>query len=266
MVPAGSAKGRGRRMAQGLIHKVRNSLNALRAHVALLQKFSLSSQEPRIPQQLQKVEKVVSGLEELAKEYLALVSPEPNQWQEMALAPMVREVLNFESLHLEQEKITLREELDPETTNIYVDRAKLKKALIALVVNARQAMAGGGQLTVRVQSTAQGQILLEVQDTGSGIPAEERDRIFEPFFTTKPEGLGLGLAVVRRIIRDFRGQITFESEVGRGTSFRIVLPRADRQRTRVERQARHQQWLQPISKKESTHGGNTEMEDFTGRG
>jgi signal transduction histidine kinase len=110
--------------------------------------------------------------------------------------------------------------------------------LLNLIINARQAMPEGGTLTVRARPSERGEVLLEVSDTGCGIPEEDRPRIFQTFFSTKPEGTGLGLAIVKRTIEDLGGRITFDSQVGRGTTFRIYLPPAQRRRVLLERQAR----------------------------
>ncbi len=94
-----------------------------------------------------------------------------------------------------------------------------------LVVNARDAMPEGGRLSVRA-GRAGSEVFLEVEDTGTGIPPEVRERIFDPFFTTKGHGhgTGLGLAVVHGIVESHRGRIEVESEPGLGSRFRVILP------------------------------------------
>jgi len=88
-------------------------------------------------------------------------------------------------------------------------------------------------------------ILLEVRDSGCGIPGQDQARVFEPFFSTKPGGIGLGLAVARRSIESFGGKISFQSRIDAGTVFRLVLPNARRGRARQDRRAARRQWLQP---------------------
>jgi signal transduction histidine kinase len=108
---------------------------------------------------------------------------------------------------------------------------QLQQVVVNLCANALDAMPGGGTLTVRLDRVASegrpwGRI--EVVDTGAGIPAEIRDRIFDPFFTTKEpgRGTGLGLAIASEIVRRHHGRIDFESEAGKGTRFRVLLPDA----------------------------------------
>jgi two-component system sensor histidine kinase HydH len=246
MARAGSAKHRDRLVANGLAHKIRNSLNTMRAHIALAQKFTTLSSEQHLPRQIDKLEEAVVGLEEVIKEFLAFASPAQDEWQEVDLASVAREVLDFVGLDLEQGGVCVVEEFTAHLPQVYVDRAKLKRAILNLVVNARQAMPEGGRLVVRAKP-AKGHIVMEVSDTGAGIPPEEQPRVFEPFFTTKPDGLGLGLPVVKRTIEDFGGRTSFESRPGQGTTFQILLPSAARQRAALERHAGRQQWLDPVS-------------------
>lgn len=137
---------------------------------------------------------------------------------------------------------------------IKVDQGQLEQVLVNLAVNARDAMPGGGSLILRSRRVVvdaplvlQGDplspgdyVVLDAEDTGSGIDAENLGRIFEPFFTTKPQGAGtgLGLATVYGIVRQFNGDIAVESEVGRGTVFSIYLPAQAAQTGAAERTGR----------------------------
>ncbi len=112
------------------------------------------------------------------------------------------------------------------TACIRCDRGQLQQVLANLVVNARDAMPQGGRLSLAVEP-GERDVVLSVSDTGSGMPAEIRDRIFEPLFTTKRSGTGLGLAVSERLLRQNDASITVDSAVGRGTTFRITFARAD---------------------------------------
>ena len=100
----------------------------------------------------------------------------------------------------------------------------LRRALLNLVHNAADAMPQGGTITLLGQATAT-HVQLQVQDTGSGIPADKLARIFEPLYTTKPAGTGLGLYIVREIVEAHEGQITVASVAGQGATFTLTLPR-----------------------------------------
>lgn len=110
---------------------------------------------------------------------------------------------------------------------VSVDRRLIRQALVNVLLNALQAMPLGGTVSVRARSesgaSARG-LLVEIADTGGGIAPELRARIFEPFFTTKARGTGLGLAVVKRIFEDHRGEVFLESRLGAGTTFTFRLP------------------------------------------
>ena len=128
------------------------------------------------------------------------------------------------------EDVILSTSLAPDVGRVRVDPGQLEQVLLNLAVNARDAMPRGGRLSIetRNHSGPTGNVVvLEVTDTGTGMDAETRARIFEPFFTTKEpgKGTGLGLAVVHGIVTQSGGQIEVESEVDRGTTFRIELPR-----------------------------------------
>ena len=141
--------------------------------------------------------------------------------------------------------------LDPQLGNVSADRAQLEQVLMNLALNARDAMPQGGQLTIRTtnvetddgfaktQSTEAWNgpcVLLAVSDTGAGMSPEVQTHIFDPFFTTKKlgKGTGLGLATVYGIVRQSGGSISVASEVGRGSTFRIYLPRVQETAQRVE--------------------------------
>ena len=123
------------------------------------------------------------------------------------------------------EHIELTTDLDAEAGRVKADPNQMVQLLMNLAVNARDAMPRGGRLTVRTRAAGPDQVL-EVQDTGAGMDAATKARIFEPFFTTKPAGqvTGIGLATVYGIVEAAGGTVTAESEVGAGTTFRIVLP------------------------------------------
>ena len=113
------------------------------------------------------------------------------------------------------------------------DRDHLKQVMLNLILNGLQAMPGGGTLTIEAARGRDG-LMLAVADTGDGIPPEALPRVFDPYFTTKAKGLGLGLAIARRIIEEHGGKIEVESQPARGSRFSVILPlEASRVRPRV---------------------------------
>ena len=132
--------------------------------------------------------------------------------------------------HLRKRLVTVVQEFAPDTPPIYADRQRLRQVFLNLLINASDAMPEGGTLTLRTAPTTlhndKTAVLIEVADTGQGIPAESLDKVMEPFFTTKEEGkgTGLGLAICRRVVQEHHGTIEIGSEVGKGSTVRIVLP------------------------------------------
>ncbi len=128
---------------------------------------------------------------------------------------------------LVRENIAFVVELANELLPVVADRGQLDQVLMNLVLNAADAMPGGGRLGIRSGADGEATVWLSVEDTGHGVPKEIRDRIFEPFFTTKSneEGSGLGLSVVHGIVTQHRGSVVLEDRAGGGSIFRVVLPR-----------------------------------------
>ncbi|HYV47429.1 MAG TPA: ATP-binding protein [Myxococcaceae bacterium] len=136
------------------------------------------------------------------------------------------------------EDVDLRVLANALTPRVFADRGNLEQVLLNLVVNAREAMPEGGKLTVETQDVDVDQpvgilqappgpyVMLAVTDTGAGMSPGTQARIFEPFFTTKGEGTGLGLSTVHQIVRQAKGDLQLYSAEGRGTTFRIYIPRA----------------------------------------
>jgi len=124
--------------------------------------------------------------------------------------------------------IAVEEQKPSESLGILGDPEQLRQVVMNLGINAAAAMPDGGRLTLRTGRSPEGGVWLEVSDNGIGIPAAVRDRIFEPFFTTKDpaSSSGLGLTVVRDIVKHHRGRVRVESAEGAGSTFRIELPAA----------------------------------------
>lgn len=222
-------------LAGGLAHEIRNTLNAMHSQIALLRKQLPAEAAPACHRTGQ-LERAVAELEELVDEFLAFARPAKDRLEVVDLAGLIGGLLDFVSLDLEQGRVRAVTELASDLPPVYADAGKLKRALLNLFINARQAMPEGGTLTVSAAPGEPGEVVIDVRDTGCGIPEEDRPRIFQSFFSTKPGGTGLGLAVVKRTVEDFGGRVRFDSQLGRGTTFRISLPTAERRRVSLERQ------------------------------
>jgi two-component system NtrC family sensor kinase len=141
---------------------------------------------------------------------------------------LVEQTLGLLRHHKRFKAVVLLRELEPALPQVVVNAEQIVQVLMALMINALDAMEGGGRLAVRTSLSMRrgGEVIVEVEDTGPGIAVEARTRLFEPFFTTKPlgRGTGLGLSICYGIVEEHRGRIEVDSQPGRGATFRVHLP------------------------------------------
>jgi PAS domain S-box-containing protein len=211
------------RLAAGVAHEINNPLGGILNCLYNLRKGTLSAsrqEEYRVSMEdgVRRVQKIVRQLLDFSQQH------EP----EFALTDInhvVDRVLVLTTHLFAPNRIMLETVLGHGLPNVMVDRHMIEQVLMNLVLNAVQAMKDGGVLTIRT-SVVEGICLIEVRDTGSGIPSAILPRIFDPFFTTKGEGegTGLGLSVSLGIVERHGGKILVDSEVGKGTTFTLCLP------------------------------------------
>jgi two-component system nitrogen regulation sensor histidine kinase NtrY len=152
--------------------------------------------------------------------------PQP-QLQQVQVNEVIRGTLQLVQAQLEapgRAKITCDLQLDPHIESVAADPELLHRAISNLVLNAMDAMPQGGTLTLRTRSE-DSRVLIEIADSGSGLTPEECERIFTPYYTSKQHGTGLGLAIVQSVVSDHGGRVRVQSELGRGTTFVIELPK-----------------------------------------
>jgi PAS domain S-box-containing protein len=213
------------RITAGVAHEVKNPLNSMRLWLENLKESLPAEADGASLQAVQVLDKEIDRLDAVVKRFLDFTRPMNIRLEATQLAELLREVLEVAQPQLQKSGIQLAQLLPIDVPEVYVDRALLKQAVLNLVLNAAEAMPGGGQLRLvlsRRGETAE----ITVGDTGKGIPLENRQKIFQLFFTTRPGGSGIGLASTFRIVQLLNGSIDFTSEVGRGTTFRIELPLA----------------------------------------
>jgi len=166
---------------------------------------------------------------------LTITDPAPATFTRIRLAGLVDRAVDLFANDIESHQVEVTRDYARDLPPVAADEESLYRAVINVVSNALDAMPGGGRLGLRVgwTSSLEGfrparptsrQVVIEVNDTGTGIRPEDADRLFNPFFTTKQRGTGLGLAVSHKIVEDHGGVIDFHSVAGVGTTFRIVLP------------------------------------------
>ncbi len=214
-------------VAAQVAHEIRNPLGVIKLFASLLRKEF--DGDGRRGELLEHILIGVKEIEGVLGNLLLFVRPQAPVFRTIDLRAPLREVLSFVAPLLEENGIRMVERISRSPLEIEGDGELLKQVFYNVVLNAVQAMPEGGTLrvsTTRRRSRIKGQRMVEVAvaDSGVGIPPEDLQRIFSPFFTTKERGTGLGLTVVHRIVEIHGGLVEVESEVGKGTTFRISIP------------------------------------------
>jgi two-component system, NtrC family, sensor kinase len=210
------------RIAAQITHEIRNPLNSISLNAEELQE-RLGAESSSARELCDAIAREVDRLTGITEEYLRFARLPKPQMQGADLNDTVRELLDFVRPELDAARVSLQLTLSPELPRVHADVAQLRQLLLNLLRNAREAMPGGGALQVTTRG-GEGSVAVEVRDTGHGIPPERLQRIFDPFFTTKERGTGLGLAMAQEIAQEHGGQLSCDSEVGRGTAFTLRLP------------------------------------------
>jgi signal transduction histidine kinase len=214
------------RLAGALAHEIKNPLSTIRLNMDLLAEDFSGPQPPqprRALQKIQVVQRECQRLQNLLDDFLNFAKVRRLRLEPVSLNQLVRHVLSFFQPKAREAKIEIVDFLATDLPTVLLDQETFRGALLNLILNAQQAMPQGGQLVVRTSPTADG-VALDLIDTGCGMDEDTRSKIFEAFYSTKPGGSGLGLPTARKIIEAHGGQITVQSEVGRGTQFTIRLP------------------------------------------
>jgi two-component system NtrC family sensor kinase len=220
------------KMAAVLAHEINNPLSGILTYAKLLRKWidsadSGKSRHKDIDDSLDLIASESRRCGDLVKNLLTFSRTTPINLQPTNLNHVIDRALRLIQHQLDLAGIHVEPELDPKLPPVTCDGAQVEQVLLALMMNALDAMPQGGNLWVRTKHNLQdGAIQITVRDDGCGIPPEILPRMFEPFLTTKEtgRGVGLGLAISRSILERHNGNIEVQSEVGRGTTFTVTLP------------------------------------------
>jgi signal transduction histidine kinase len=221
------------RMAAAFAHDIRNPLSSIKMMVQLLRKRVQPGEENQ--KYIRSIVEEIDRLNAIIKSMMDFARPMELNLQTGDVNSALLEVLNLMEAKLSHHKITLVKHLSNDIPSIMLDVDKLKQVFMNVILNAVQSMPNGGELTIATKlfeqrnsefriPNSEFRILVEISDTGVGIPQENLSRLFEPFFTTKVEGTGLGLTNARRIIQQHGGDIKVQSKVGEGTRVIMSLP------------------------------------------
>ena len=209
------------RVTAGVAHEVKNPLNSMRVWLEVL-KGNLPP-DAETQQASKMLDSEIDRLDRVVKTFLEFSRPVELEYEETDLPSLLDRVLASAKPSIDRAHVELQTEIPASFPPLELDQGLIEQAVLNLILNACQSMSPGGRLFVslrRLADTAE----IRVADTGPGISPENRAKIFQLFFTTRRSGTGLGLANAFRFVQLHNGSIEFDTEVGRGTTFRIELP------------------------------------------
>jgi two-component system NtrC family sensor kinase len=218
------------KLAATVAHEINNPLFGILTYARLVLREISKHHLPNsgeVTEQLQTIERESKRCGELVKNLLTFSRQAPSHREANELNTVVHRAVLLVKHKLEMQSIELVETLAQNLTPVYCDANQIQQVVLVLMVNAAEAMSKGGRLEITTWFNARADMcVVNVKDTGSGIPAEVLPQIFDPFFTTKEDQnrTGLGLAVAHSIVEQHAGTITVRSKPGEGTEFRVALP------------------------------------------
>ena len=212
-------------LAANVAHEINNPLTSVLGYTTYLLKTVDLAESPRrmlgmMEQETLRVRKIIRNLLDFSRQ-------KPSWMQPADLLLPIKETIALVRGMAETSAVRVVEEYPDAPVTVNMDHDEIKQVFINIAYNALQAMPSGGEFSVRLSKVQDHQAVVEFGDTGVGIAPENLDKIFEPFFSTKEngDGTGLGLSISYRIVQNHGGTIEAASQVGRGTVFRVILPR-----------------------------------------
>jgi len=214
------------RLLKRLAHEIRNPLSSLDVHFQLLEE-DLSALSPAMRAQLAARLGIIHGelhrLESIVERFLKLAGPSALELEPVEIEKIVVHVCELIRPEAAARKVEILAEVEADLPPVTADSVRLTQALLNIIINGIQAISGSGQVKVSAAKAGEN-LLLRVQDTGPGIPADELGDIFDPYFTTKTEGSGLGLWIAQQIAVAHGGDLRAENAPAGGAMFTLILP------------------------------------------
>ena len=215
-------------LAAGVAHEIRNPLNAIGMAIQRLQR-EFSPSQPESQREYLHFTEILRGevkrVNQIIEQFLFFARPAHLDLQPVQIKDILKDLVLLCKEAADQQKVLLVENVSPDLPLLKLDRQRIHEALWNLMTNAFQSMPQGGTVELGAKANKEKtQVIIQISDTGEGIPAENLGKIFDYYFTTKEKGMGLGLPLAHKIIQEHGGAIEVESTAGKGTTFRITLP------------------------------------------
>jgi signal transduction histidine kinase len=217
-------------LAAGVAHEIGNPLNSLHIHLQLMERSVHNLDDgakAELQQSIDVARSEVNRLDSIVTQFLRAIRPSRPQLRPENINTIVEEAVHFFTPEIQDRDIVVEQELRSDLPLLQLDRDQMKQAFYNVIKNSLEAMKRRGTLRIRTDRDDT-HVLITFVDTGGGMSAENLSRAFEPYFTTKPSGTGLGLLIVRRIVREHGGELSIESSKGKGLTLTIRLPYIDK--------------------------------------
>ena len=219
-----------RLLAAGVAHEIGNPLNSLHIHLQLMERSVQKlpdDKKAELEESIDVARSEVNRLDSIVTQFLKAIRPSRPQLRPENVNTIVEEAVRFFAPELQDREIVVEQELRSDLPLLQLDRDQMKQAFYNVLKNSVEAMHRHGTLRIRTD-LADTHVIVRFVDTGGGMSAENLSHVFEPYFTTKPSGSGLGLLIVRRIVREHGGELSIESNQGKGLTLTIRLPFIDK--------------------------------------
>jgi signal transduction histidine kinase len=235
-----------RLLAAGVAHEIGNPLNSLHIHLQLMERSVQKlhdGEKNELQQSIDVARSEVNRLDSIVTQFLKAIRPSRPQLRPENVNTIVEEAVRFFTPELQDREIAVEQELRSDLPLLQLDRDQMKQAFYNVIKNSIEAMHRHGTLRIRTD-LADTHVTVRFEDSGGGMSAENLSHVFEPYFTTKPSGSGLGLLIVRRIVREHGGELSIESSQGKGLNLTIRLPFIDKRIRMLEAGEARNQTLQ----------------------